>query len=282
VDPRPDPARRPYLGYRADDHDTNFAKYFKEKMAPLRPDIVDALALGPQSPAIFRGLDDAPALLDEESGEAETGYAFGRDGSMRLHVYTPMPDVTAEMWDWWFGWHGEDTRRYKLWHPQAHLYAEWAESSTPAEARGRARYVGRTSFIDEYLGSRLLQGAIRFVPAWDLGFDSERLVEGGPETAVCARVGSSRGPVDAGWLIHHVRAAADGGRGAEMRSRFWLGGHYAGVRGSGPAATALGAALKLVVRPTAQMAADLLVHCSREMAHLASFLPALHAEFGDS
>lgn len=277
---RPDHTRRPYLGYDVKDRDTPFAKYFNEKMAPLRQDVVDALSLGPQSPVIFGGLDKVvPTFLDRESGvTGDNGYAIGADGSMRVHVLTPMPDVTAEMWDWWFGWHGDDTRRYKLWHPQAHLYAEWADGNAGAgERRGRERYVGRTSFIDEYVGSRLLRGAIRFVAPGEMGLDEARLVEGGGETAVCARVGSSQAPVDAGWLLHHVRPAPGG---AEMRSRFWIGGRYAGVRG-GRGDAVLGRALRLVVRPTAQMAADLLVHCAREMAHLASFLPAIHAEFGD-
>ena len=54
------------------------------------------------------------------------------------------------------------------------------------------------------------------------------------------------------------------------------------MRQPGPAGVALTIALQLVIRPTAQMAADLLVHCAREMSHLASFLPALYAELGDS
>jgi hypothetical protein len=184
-------------------------------MAPLAPIAVAAMSLGPQSPEIFGGLESAPALLDEDKGTAETGYALGSDGSIRVHVLTPMAGVTAEMWDWWFGWHGSDPRRYKLWHPQAHMYAEWADGDD-GDRRGRERYVGRTSFIDEYLGSTLLRGAIRFVPPGELGLDETRLVAGRGETAVCARVGSSRMPVDAGYLVHHVRRA-DRGRSAGWR-----------------------------------------------------------------
>jgi hypothetical protein len=35
-----------------------------------------------------------------------------------------------------------------------------------------------------------------------------------------------------------------------------------------------------VLKPDAQQAAALLVHCSQEMSHLASFLPAIYAELG--
>lgn len=44
---------------------------------------------------------------------------------------------------------------------------------------------------------------------------------------VCARLGSAELPVDIGWLVHQVRPVGDG---AEMRSRFWLGGPHIQVR----------------------------------------------------
>jgi hypothetical protein len=61
------------------------------------------------------------------------------------------------MVDWWFGWHGEEPQRYKLWHPRAHLHACWTEPGTG--------YVGRTSVVDEYIGTSLRRASIRFVPA---------------------------------------------------------------------------------------------------------------------
>jgi hypothetical protein len=38
---------------------------------------------------------------------------------------------------------------------------------------------------------------------------------------------------------------------------------------------------KRVLRLTESDARNLLVHCAQEMPHLAAFLPALYAEFGD-
>jgi hypothetical protein len=65
-----------------------------------------------------------------------------------------------------------------------------------------------------------------------------------------------------------------------MRSRFWMGGRHVGGRnllGSLAAPIA-----KLVQRLGEGDARALLVHCAEEMPHLASFLPALHAEFAGS
>ena len=272
----PDPDRVLYLGYRGDDDQTPWARFFDDAMAPLLPHVVDALHHGPVAPPLLGTLEDAPALVDR-TDPVEDGIAIDTDGSMIVSVTTPMPRCTPAMWDWWFGWHGSDPRRYKLWHPRAHLSARWGDGHDEGRT-GRDRYVGRTSFVDEYLGSTLAPVTIRFVPAAELGFDQARLDADG-STAICARTGSSQFPVDLGWLVHLVEPTADGCR---MRSRFWLGGRHTAPRAQVPG-------LDKVARPAANRKAgfgvdaarDLLVHCSQEMHHLATFLPELHATFGD-
>lgn len=272
---KPDPARRPYLGYHEGDEATPFGRFYRSEMAPLPPQVVEALALGAQAPALLGDLDSASDLCAGGYLPVENGYTIAPDGSSRVAVLTKMPGVSAEMWDWWFGWHGCDARRYKLWHPRAHLYAEWNDGPDLGR-RGRERYVGRTSFVDEYIGATLAKAAIRFVPPPVLGIDEDELAPAKSRTMICARIGSSQFPVDAGWLLHDVRATEDG---SEMRSRFWLGGRHialrAGAPGLGAVTTRLGGR---VFRQGPTAAEALLVHCSQEMSHLASFLAELHAE----
>jgi hypothetical protein len=276
--PRPDPARRPYLGYRDGDFATPFARFFDPEMAPLAPHVVHALHLGPQAPKLLTDLRAVGGMVaDGHEEPTENGYALGSDGSMRVAVLTRMPGVSPEMWDWWFGWHGCDARRYKLWHPRAHLSADGGEGDA-AGRLGRDRYVGRTSFVDEYLGSTLARASIRFVPPAELGLDEQALADPARQTAICARVGSSDRPVDLGWLVHQVRRTTDG---AEMRSRFWLGGRHTAARSANPVVQrALPPIANRIVRPSAQGAADLLVHCAQEMSHLAVRLPDLYEAFG--
>ncbi len=166
-----------------------------------------------------------------------------------------MPGVTPGMWAWWFGWHGSDARRYKLWHPRAHVSAQWSDGG------GDGRYVGRTSVVHEYLGSAYTKAAIQFVEPSVLGLDPAA-----GEVAICARLGSADLPVDVGWLIHHVRPTPDG---SEMRSRFWMGGRHVAVRRGNRLADR-------AVRPIAARQLpdprDLMVHCAQEMSHLAGFL----------
>jgi hypothetical protein len=251
-----------YLGYRDADYDTPFAGFFQPQMASLPEHVVDALNHGPQAGPVLPAFDDLPALLDDGYQQTENGYGVLRDGGMAVSVRTDLPGVTPEMWTWWFGWHGSDSRRYKLWHPRAHVSARWSDGGTDGG------YVGRTSLVTEYLGATLSRAAIQFVEPPTLGLQPVNAV------AVCARLGSSDIPVDVGWLVHHVRATPDG---AEMRSRFWMGGRHVALR----------AGMSLADRVLRPLAArklphprDLMVHCAQEMNHLAGFLPALFDRFG--
>jgi hypothetical protein len=175
------------------------------------------------------------------------------------------------MWDWWFGWHGCEAQRYKLWHPKAHVEARWADGGS------QEAYIGRTSMITEYLGSGLRQAAISFVRPSAMGFDESRLAAQG-EVVICARIGIPRTPLKGGWLLHQLRPV-DGG--SEMRSRMWLGGENAAM---GDSANAISRGLMWVLRPITKLLlpnpAELLVHNAQEMAHLAGFLPELYAAFG--
>ena len=252
-----------YLGYRAGDADTAWGEFFDPRMAPLPEPVADALHHGPQAAPLLLDLDCVATLLDGGYHATETGYGRSDGGAVHVAVHTPMPGVTPAMWDWWFGWHGSDTRRYKLWHPRAHASARWADGNNDGNEDGH--YVGRTSLIEEYLGSAYAKAAIRFLPPEQMGLPRHRL---GDSVAVCARLGSSEVPVDIGWFVHQIRPTAEG---AEMRSRFWMGGPYVRVRHGNLLANT-------VVRPVAARQLpdprDLMVHCAQEMNHLAAFLPA--------
>jgi hypothetical protein len=252
-----------YLGYRAGDAGTPFGEFFDPQMAALPRHVVEALEHGPQAEPVLPGFEHVAALLDAGEQQTENGYGHLADGGIQVSVRTAMPRVSPQMWSWWFGWHGSDSRRYKLWHPRAHVSAEWRDGGADGT------YVGRTSLVREYLGSSYAKVAIQFVDPTALGL---RVPDS--DIAVCARLGSADLPVDVGWLIHHVRPTAEG---AEMRSRFWMGGRHVAVRNG------LGIADRAVRSVAARRLPDprdLLVHCAQEMNHLAGFLPELHARFG--
>jgi len=255
---------RAYLGYRDGDGDTGYGRFFDPRMAALPAHVVDALHHGPQADQTLLRFDCATDLLAKGEHETENGYGRLADGGFHVAVRTDMPGVTPQMWAWWFGWHGSDTRRYKLWHPRAHASARWADGG------GDGHYVGRTSLVHEYIGSAYTRAAIRFVAPEQAGLSERGL---GDSVAVCARLGSPDVPVEIGWLIHHIRPTADG---SQMRSRFWIGG----AQVAGRHANLL---INKMIRPAVARLApdprDLMVHCAQEMNHLAGFLPDLYDRF---
>lgn len=248
-----------------------YARFFSTTIKPLHDDAIAALNIGQIAEEYFPPLAASPAQLLGDGPAVENGFAFAADGSMRVAERTDMPGVTPEMIDWWFGWHSDSPERYKMWFPPAHVHACWLDQPPPGST-GRARYVGHTSIVDEYLGSNMLRAAIRFVPPQSLGFADPRLADPQHMTMICARTGLGDIPVDIGYLVHQVRRTETG---SEMRSRFWLGGPYVGSRG-GLAGAAMARIAPLMTKFTEADARALLVHCAQEMRHLADFLPALY------
>ncbi|HVV87502.1 MAG TPA: hypothetical protein VHE35_30885 [Kofleriaceae bacterium] len=269
---RPRPGRA--LGWTADDLATlPYAAHWNPRMGPLPGGAREALLRGPLAEPRLPPMADAiGALVD---AEVEDGFALTAGGAMHLALRTELPGVTPAMIDWWFGWHSDHPARYKLWHPHAHVHAAWARPPA-AGTRGRARYLGATSLVDEYVGSALRRFAIRFVEPASLGLRDPAVDRGADATAICAAAGLPGVPVDGGYLVHRVDRVAGG---SVMRSRFWIGPPYVTPR------TAVAAPLvplgRAILRATEPEARALLVHCAEEMAHLATFLPALHRDFHD-
>jgi hypothetical protein len=61
------------------------------------------------------------ALLDPATHAVETGYCELPDGTAYVASLVPLPGCTAEMYGWWFWWHGVESARYPLWYPYNHV-----------------------------------------------------------------------------------------------------------------------------------------------------------------
>ncbi|WP_280380955.1 DAPG hydrolase family protein [Nocardia wallacei] len=264
-----------YPGYSPADWSQPYSRFMTERTLPA-PAPVTTAHDGPPTPADL--IPEFPRLADDlaTSGYSavETGYGRTRSGALWVAVHTPMPRVTSAMWDWWFGWHSIESARYKLWHPDAHMFAATTVGNAADRIPGRPPYIGTVSYVDEYIGPELRQLAIAFQDPRAHGLDVPD-----DHTIVFARVGSAVAPIDLGWLAHQVRPVPGG---SEMRSRFYLDMYGLHIPDAEQAANAVqrGAALDprdLV--PDLRLARDLLLHCGQEMNHLAQFLPELYAQF---
>jgi hypothetical protein len=292
ADRRPLPARynteARYLGYRAQDKEKPYASFFRESSLPIQDQAREALVNGPVAQVYGVRLREVADMMSRPGYHPlESGYTRNIDGHIVVAVLTKMPNVTGEMWDWWFGWHGSETARYKLWHPDAHIFSAMAEDRGHNRSlTDRQRYVNNCSYVDEYLGEKFSPLTVRFMDAEKAGFAPSRA----GLTTIVARGGLSTSPLAFAWLVHQVRATEDG---CEMRSRFIVNDlallavpSVALPPGKGrilanPVVRAL--ANQVVPHVEAQkidsFGPRMLHHCAQEMNHLASFLPKLYEAF---
>ncbi len=258
-----------YIGYKPKDYETPWAKFYHETVKPIAPNLRPS---GPLSAGALPPLARAASLVQPGYDGYETGYTLEKDGSIRVAVRADMPGVSPLMWDWWFGWHGSLDNRYKLWHPFAHKSAVWADGGT------EVAYIGRVSKIEELIGKKLEKANIAFVEPSTLGLPATESTDKQQMVFICARLGYTQLPLDFGWLVHQVRRTETG---AEMRSRFWLGGLHVQIRANWMPQFA-SKPLQWAARLPESKAIDLLEHCSEEMIHLATFLPKIYQELHNS
>jgi hypothetical protein len=232
--------------------------------------------------ALSEGVRDAAgpftpfARLTDAGGDGvRDGVWRHPDATLTVACTTPMPGVTAAMWDWWFGWHSLSSARYRLWHPTAHRRSQLAEDRRHLPG-DRPRYVGNISAVDEFIGTQLTRLAIAFVHPSHFGLDHARVDAIG--TAICATVALRDARLVNGQLVHLVE---DHAGGCTMHSRFHLGAMHSTLPLLGPAiswAANRPAARRRALSDVLGLA--LLRHCYEEMHHLAALLPELHTRFG--
>lgn len=261
-----------YLGYSPSDHLLPYAKFYQETMADTPGYVLEALKKSPLPIGSIPGPEEAGMMANPGYQDIETGYCLEKDGAVRVSVLTKMPHVLPVMWNWWFGWHGCSSDRYKLWHPKAHLSAKWKDGSVDTS------YLNRISLIEEFIGGKLEKAAIRFVSPTTFGLQVASESTENQDVFICARISFSQFPLDIGYLLHQIRVTEGG---SEMRSRFWLGGQYLQLQGNNLFCRILSDLIRYLKKPAPDQAAALLLHCWEEMNHLAGFLPELYREFSN-
>jgi hypothetical protein len=253
--------------------DTRDFSAFQPPLQPIPPRVEAAIALGVQSGNDFP-FANAANLLQPGGDGLTDAVVRNSDGVLVVACLTEMPGVAPEMWDWWFGWHGLSSERYRLWHPKEHLKSAMSENRE--RLRDPKRYIGTTSFIEEYVGPGEIQKlSVAFRRPSEFGLDESELAAQG--TAICARGGFPDKFVETAYLIHFVRKTP---AGCEMLSRFWLGhvNSKLPVVGGIISRRMNTRATRIGLIPD-QFGLNLLRHCSEEMGHLAGILPRLHAKF---
>ncbi|MBQ8929472.1 MAG: FAD-dependent oxidoreductase [Oscillospiraceae bacterium] len=243
-------------------------KYYRREMVAPDPRRY-AVAAAPADPEKGLAPWDLNKLFDPGYLDLEAGFCQMPDGGAMLANLTDMPNVTPEMFDFWFAWHGLEEGRYTIWDREDHYSAvsRNPERGNDKSLSMKERYWDTTHDVFEDCGLGPERIVIGFRNPADIGFDPEKLKDF-KGTIVCS--GGEQAPV---IMCHFLRPKADG-RGYELRSRFWFGYHV--VNGKPEKLLPDGVQFPLMAVQA------LLAHNIKEFTNLAAILPEVYAEFIDS
>lgn len=258
-----------------EDRKKSYYPFFERELTPPDPSLVEKAEQGPIDPSKALKLTEINRLFEPGYMEEEIGYCIMEDGTGYVASKMEMPGVTAEMFDWWFAWHGLDNLRYKIWDNEDHFRAETQqpEIATDRSLSFKERYLDTAHYIEEDLGAGVAKAFLYFMRPEEFGFDPEKIGTEACATVVCT-VGLKGEKLEETEPLHsmvHFLREVDGV--AELRSRTWLGWSIKD-----------GKAVKTIPdgERVPEIAAKLfLLHCQKEFSNLAAILPELYEQEHD-
>ncbi|WHR51012.1 DAPG hydrolase family protein [Vibrio furnissii] len=242
----------------------SYSKYFFMTMAEQPQDLLDEIKKGPMDSRNALPIDARNELCKPGYLASEVGYCSMPDGTAYASNITLMPNVSKEMFEWWFVWHGLNPLRYKIWDPDDHfgLVTDKVEQLTNPDIPIKERIWGVTHRVNEDIGLGAEELAIHFQSPEEMGFDVALMEQHGV-SIICANLNDT-------MMCHTFR---NKGTGIELRSRFWFGYNIEN---------------KKVVRKIPQdvvipldAAKGLTFHNVKEYSNLAKILPLVYLEEKD-
>ena len=248
----------------------SYSKYYYMDLPPIPENKAAVLAAGPCDPKDALPIHDRNRLFEPGYLPIENGYCTMEDGTGFMACLTPMPGVTAEMFDWWMAWHANGPLRYTIWNPYEHKSAVCLNYGivNNAALSYKERYWDTVHLLEEDVGGgAFVKLALCLRQPKHMGFDAEKIGTEACSTIVCGNSGSVETGVSTLMLTHFLRPV-DGG--SELRTRFWFGWQMIAGR-----------PVKFV--PDGQTFPKEIVrgafnHCAIEFNHLAHILPSVFAE----
>lgn len=248
----------------------SYAKYFDLPLAPIPQEKLDIWQGPAADPSTALPFEDRAKFQDAEVPGLENGFTVAPNGSGFVANTTFMPGVTAEMFDWWFGWHSVTSDlRYKIWDHDDHYYAradkpEYVKDPNVPLAQ---KTWGVKHRIKEDIGLGADDLLLCFQQPSKLGYDDAKIGTPSCQAMVCA-YGLGSAPA----VMTHIAKETEGG--ILFCSRFWMG--------YGPNEN--GEIVKLIpdgVSIPEMMPRALYGHNIKEYSNLAAILPKLYAEEKD-
>ncbi len=208
--------------------------------------------------------DKKNIILSDVDLQTEIGYAKLDDGTYLVSMTCPMPEITAEMIDWWFWWHPQAKERYQVWFPGEHYSIRYSKKQKSYfNQRSCPPFQNNTQYPSEKIGSARLPLRIDFVTAEEFGFSKQTMQEYNIQRIVCGHVSAFNGLVKHTEMAHVFKQTENG---LFMISRFWLG------------KTLKNRFLRSLII-TDDMAKSMAEHCCVEYRNLCEILPLLYHKY---
>lgn len=234
----------------------------KKPLPQMPSEITDALKNSMITPTSFENMND---ILSDSELQTEVGYTKMKDGTYLVSMVCPMSGITADMIEWWFWWHTQESLRYKVWFPGEHIGITYAKKDKEFFKQPKLpKFSPNTQYPIEQIGKIKLPLRIDFVTPEDFGFSRQVMQENNIPIIVCGHVGAFNNLVKHTEMAHIFKQTDDG---LFMFSRFWLG------------KTMKNPLLRKVII-TDDMARGMAEHCCIEYRNLAEILPTLYSEYG--
>ena len=239
-------------------------KYYIRDIAPVPAEKAEIVMRGDFNDADGIPIQEVNRMFEDGYLSDEFGIFHLPGGGVEVSNLTDMPNVTPDMIDFWFAWHGLDSFRYMIWDKDDHYYCQTQnpEISLNENLSFKERYWHTTHIVEEAMLDDMepLRFPINFVPPWEVGFDKEKW-EQFTGTIVSTN----------GTMIHMLREKPDG-NGYELRTRFYMGWNFDGTDWH----------FQERMPVNDMFAKALLMHNIKEYRHLAEILPEVYAEFKDN
>lgn len=207
-----------------------YAEFYDYPTANPELERIEKMKAGPIDPSNALPIEGINELLKPEYLEEEHGWCVMPNGTAYVAAHCIMPNVTTEMLQWWFAWHGLDDLRYRIWWPDSHygIYIKEEEQKIIKDPNRKLneKYEDITHYVVEDIGTGCMELKIAFQKPVNLGFDMSRYKKPNVSAVIGANVliyepGKSMGkPSGCNVMCHFVRELEEG---IELRTRFWFG-----------------------------------------------------------
>ncbi len=230
----------------------------KKPLPMIPPEISERIGKGEITKTPFECKND---ILCSPELQKEVGYAKTDDGTYIVSMVCPMKGITTEMIEWWFWWHAQDSLRYRVWYPDAHVSIGYHKKNKAYfEQPIMPPFEPNTHYPVERIGGMRMPLRIDFVAPEDFGFSRPLMNENDIPLIVCGHVSAFNGLIKHTEMAHVFKQTDEG---LFMISRFWLGKTMRDP-----------VFRKLII--TDKMARGMAEHCCVEYRNLCEILPVLY------